>query len=326
METEDIMEAAIGGNNFNDKLQQMRQIVSSVIIGQQNSVDLLLTAIVAEGHIMLEGVPGVAKTLSARLVAKLINSKFSRVQFTSDLMPSDVLGTNVFNVSTGKFEMHHGPIFADIVLADEINRAPAKTQSALFEVMEERQATIDGNVYPMSNVYTIIATQNPIDQEGTYRLPEAQMDRFIFKIVVGYPSPEAELEVLKSHNAKHNFTRLEDVSPILTPEDIIQMRQMAHEIHVDEKIMNYIVSITQATRSHSSIHVGASPRASLAFLRASKAYALLNGRSFVIPDDVKMLAMPILCHRLSLTAEAEMDGESIASVITDILEKVEVPK
>ena len=312
--------------DYCEKVNQVRERIAGVVIGQQNSTDLILTAILADGHVLIEGVPGVAKTLTARLIAKLIDSVFSRIQFTSDLMPSDVLGTNIFNMGNNQFEFHRGPIFGDIILVDEINRAPAKTQSALFEVMEERQATVDGVRYPMSNVYTIVATQNPIEQEGTYRLPEAQMDRFMFKVTVDYPNADSELQVLKAHNAEQAFTRLDSVQPIMTKEDLLAMRAMAQNVHVDEALMRYIVSIVQSTRSHNAIYVGASPRASIALLQASKAYAFLNNRSFVIPEDVKMLAVPTLQHRISLTAEAEMEGLTVQKVVLDIIEKVEVPK
>lgn len=313
-------------NLYNEKLQLIRQKIASIIIGQEFSTDLILTALLANGHVLIEGVPGVAKTLSARLVSKLVDATFSRIQFTSDIMPSDVLGTNVFNMGTNKFEFHRGPAFGDIILVDEINRAPAKTQSALFEVMEERQTTVDGVRYPMGDVYTIIATQNPIEQEGTYRLPEAQMDRFMFKISVGYPDLEGEIKVLQSHNQKQSFARLEGIEPVISKQDLLDLRAQAAGIFIDEKILRYIVTIVQNTRSHQSIYVGASPRASIALLQASKAFALLNGRGFVIPEDVKLLAVPTLQHRISLTAEAEIDGTTVQKVIQEIVEKVEVPK
>lgn len=309
-----------------DKIDALKTAVSSIVVGQERMVDLLLTAILADGHTLIEGVPGIAKTLSARLISKLIDAQFSRIQFTSDLMPSDVLGTNVFNMSSNQFEFHKGPAFGNIILADEINRAPAKTQSALFELMEERQATIDGTCYSMEKLYTIIATQNPIEQEGTYRLPEAQLDRFLFKINISYPSIDDEIKIIESHNNNQHFTKLENITPILSTDDIIELRNQAHNVFVDKKIINYIALITQMTRKHKSIFVGASPRASIAFLQASKAYALIQGRTFVIPDDVKMLATDILCHRLILTAEAELEGETVERVIKNILENVETPK
>lgn len=314
------------GTAHDSRIEAMRSAINSIVIGQAWSVDLLLTAILANGHVLIEGVPGVAKTLSARLIAKLIDARFSRVQFTSDIMPSDVLGTNVFNMGTNKFDFHPGPIFGDIILVDEINRAPAKTQSALFEVMEEKQTTIDGVRYPMSDIYTVFATQNPIEQEGTYRLPEAQMDRFMFKVVVDYPNTESELEILRMHNSSAAFSKLDDVSPILSHSDIADLRQRAQNVHVDDKLMSYIVQIIAQTRQHQNIYVAASPRAAIALLNSAKAYALINGRDFAIPDDVKMLATPVMQHRISLTAEAEMNGVTIEQVVKGIINKVEVPK
>lgn len=312
-------------NLYNEKIQQIREKVASIIIGQEFGTDLILTALLANGHVLIEGVPGVAKTLTARLVAKLVDAEFSRIQFTSDIMPSDVLGTNVFNMGTNQFEFHRGPAFGDIILVDEINRAPAKTQSAMFEVMEERQATIDGTRYPMGDIYTIVATQNPIEQEGTYRLPEAQMDRFMFKVVVGYPSLDGEIQVLEAHNQSNAFTRLNEVSPIISKSELMELRRLAANVAIDKKMLRYIATIVQNTRSHSSIYVGASPRASIALLQASKAFAMLHGRSFVTPDDVKLLAVSVLQHRISLTAEAEMDGVTVQKVINDVVNSVEVP-
>lgn len=311
---------------YQAKIEELKSQVSSIIVGQEKMLDLLLTAVLADGHTLIEGVPGVAKTLTARLLAKLISANFSRMQFTSDLMPSDVLGTNVFNVSKGCFEFHQGPAFGDIILVDEINRAPAKTQSALFELMEERQTTIDGECHKMGDVYTIVATQNPIEQEGTYRLPEAQLDRFLFKIHIGYPSVEDEIAIIKAHNSNSRFTKLENITPILSKEELLDLRSKANNVFIDEKLIQYIALLIQETRTNKSIYVGASPRASIAFLHAAKAYALIQGRSFVIPDDIKMLTFPILCHRIILTAEAEMEGLSIDRVIKEMVEKVEVPK
>ncbi|MBP5458523.1 MAG: MoxR family ATPase [Paludibacteraceae bacterium] len=313
-------------NSYSPKIEEMRKTISQIIVGQENMIDLILTAILADGHVLIEGVPGIAKTLTARVISKLLNADFSRIQFTSDLMPSDVLGTNVFNMQTNAFDFHKGPAFGDIILVDEINRAPAKTQSALFEVMEERQATIDGVRYDMGNVYTIIATQNPIEQEGTYRLPEAQLDRFLFKINMGYPTLDEEIKIILSHNEKKNFTKLEELSPILTKEELIDLRNLAHGILIDEKLIRYIAQIVQESRSNQSIYMGASPRASIALLNASKAFALLQGRAFVIPDDIKMLAVPVLCHRLILASQAEMEGIPVETIIKEIVKNVEVPK
>lgn len=312
--------------SYKAKIDELKQNVASVIVGQDRMIDLLLTAILADGHTLIEGVPGVAKTLTARLIAKLISANFSRIQFTSDLMPSDVIGTNVFNMSTNTFDFHQGPAFGNIVLADEINRAPAKTQSALFELMEERQTTIDGVCHNMDDVYTILATQNPIEQEGTYRLPEAQLDRFLFKIIISYPNIDEEIRIIQSHNNNSQFAKLNDIQPILSKDDLIALRDFTNSVFVDEKIIKYIALLVQATRNNKSIFVGASPRASIAFLRASKAFALLQGRMFVIPDDIKTLAFPILCHRISLTAEAELEGITIPRVIHDIIISIETPK
>lgn len=313
-------------NKFSEKLQNIREIISGVVFGQEKSVDLLLTAVLAGGHVLIEGVPGVAKTLSARLIAKLIDAQFSRIQFTSDIMPSDVLGTNVFNMGTNVFELHKGPVFGDIILVDEINRAPAKTQSALFEIMEEKQATIDGVCYPFGDIYTVFATQNPIEQEGTYRLPEAQMDRFMFKVNVGYPSKDAELEVLKAHNSNTEYNKLSAITPVLSKEDVINLRKQVSDVFVDEKLMKYIIDLIGETRTDESVYVAASPRASLSLLNASKAFAMLQGRTYVIPDDVKFLVESVLCHRISLTAEAEMNGITVNKVIGAIIDRVDVPK
>lgn len=311
---------------YHDKVLKLKEQVASVIVGQEKMLDLLLTAVLADGHTLIEGVPGVAKTLTARLMAKLISADFSRMQFTSDLMPSDVLGTNVFNMSTNRFEFHKGPAFGDIILVDEINRAPAKTQSALFELMEERQTTIDGECHRMGEVYTIVATQNPIEQEGTYRLPEAQLDRFLFKIKIGYPTLEEEVKIIESHNANKKFTKLENILPVISKEELIALREKSHQIFIDPKMIQYIAMLIQETRTNKSIYIGASPRASIAFLHAAKAYALIQGRNFVIPDDIKTLSYPILCHRIILTAEAEMEGQTVDSVIKEMISRVEAPK
>ena len=311
---------------FAARIEELRQQISQVIVGQSENIDLLLTAVLANGHVLLEGVPGVAKTLLARLLSKLIDAKFSRVQFTPDLMPSDVLGTNVFNMKTSDFDFHAGPAFADIVLVDEINRAPAKTQAALFEVMEERQVTIDGTTHPMGQVYTILATQNPVEQEGTYKLPEAQTDRFMMKITMGYPSLEEEVAILERHHANQRLTSLENIQPVVTKEELVQLRQMLDGVFVDPVLLRYIAAIVMQTRQSKAVFLGASPRASVALLQASKAYALLQGRDFVTPDDVRFVCPSILQHRLILTAEAEMEGITPVKAVRRLIEKVEVPK
>ncbi len=311
---------------FSEKIQKIREQISQVIVGQDEAVDLILTCILANGHVLIEGVPGVAKTLLARLVSKLINAKFNRIQFTPDLMPSDVLGTSVFNMKNTEFEFHKGPVFADVVLVDEINRAPAKTQAALFEVMEERQATVDGYTYAMDDIFTVIATQNPVEQEGTYKLPEAQLDRFLMKITMGYPSVEEEVSILRRHQAVSEFTKLKEVAPVITKEELMSLRAELEHVIVDESLLRYIAQIVAQTRDSKAIYLGASPRASVAMLQASKAYALLQGRDFVTPDDIKFVTPSILQHRLVLSAEAEMEGYTTTKVAKRLIDKVEVPK
>jgi MoxR-like ATPase len=314
----------IGG--FAEKAREIKECISKVVVGQHFTVDLILSSILANGHILLEGVPGVAKTLMARTISKLIDTQFGRIQFTPDLMPSDVLGTTVFNMKSGDFDFHRGPVFSDIVLVDEINRAPAKTQAALFEVMQERQVTVDSVTYPMNPVFTIIATQNPVEQEGTYKLPEAQLDRFVMKINVGYPSPQEELEVLTRHHGNSGFTRLDDLHSVLTVEDLLQMRKLTSQVIIDPSLMNYIVQIVQATRTNRYLFLGASPRASVSLMQTAKGLALLQGRDFVTPDDIQLLAFPVLRHRLMLNTDADLEGLTVEKVIKEIISQIEVPK
>lgn len=311
---------------FSEKIQALRSRIATVIVGQERTVDLVLTAVLANGHVLLEGVPGVAKTLLARLVARLIEADFSRIQFTPDLMPSDVLGTTVFNMKTNDFDFHQGPVFADIVLVDEINRAPAKTQAALFEVMEERQVSIDGTTHRMGELYTILATQNPVEQEGTYKLPEAQLDRFLMKITIGYPSLEEEVAILERHHTDTSLVKLDSLAPVLTKEELLSLRGLMEQVFVDRTLLRYIALIVQQTRTSKAVYLGASPRASVAMMQASKAYALLQGRDFVTPEDIKFVAPYVLQHRLILTAEAEMEGCSPVKVTQRLIDKVEVPK
>lgn len=308
------------------KIQALRDSIAQIIVGQTQATDLLLTSVIARGHVLIEGVPGVAKTLLARVMAQLIDARFSRVQFTPDLMPSDVLGTTVYNMKTGDFDFHPGPVFADVVLADEINRAPAKTQAALFEVMEERQVTVDGMPRAMSDVFTIIATQNPVEQEGTYKLPEAQLDRFLMKITMDYPTTDEVVEILLRHQASAAFTRVDRLEPLLTPADLATLRDAAQQVRVEASLLRYIAEIVDTTRHSKAVYLGASPRAAVAILSSAKAYALLQERDFVTPDDIKTVAPFVMHHRLLLTAEAEMQGYTPLQVALRLIDKVEVPQ
>lgn len=323
---EENIEKRVDLSLFSEKIQELKEQIASVVVGQEQVVDLVLTAVLANGHVLIEGVPGVAKTLLARLVARLIDADFSRMQFTPDLMPSDVLGTTVFNMKTNDFDFHRGPVFADIVLVDEINRAPAKTQAALFEVMEERQASIDGSTYRMGELYTILATQNPVEQEGTYKLPEAQLDRFLMKITMGYPSLDEEVAILERHHTHASLVKLDTVKPVVTKTELLSLRELMNKVFVDRTLLRYIALIVEQTRTSKAVYLGASPRASVALLQSSKAYALLQGRDFVTPEDIKFVAPYVLQHRLILTAEAEMEGYSAVKVTQRLIDKVEVPK
>ena len=324
--SEEIKRDTLDLSSFSAKIDEIKTEVAQVVVGQQITVELLLTTILANGHALLEGVPGVAKTLLARLTAKLIDADFSRIQFTPDLMPSDVLGTTVFNLKSNEFDFHRGPVFADIVLVDEINRAPAKTQSALFEVMEERQVTIDGTTYPMGEIYTILATQNPIEQEGTYKLPEAQLDRFLMKITLDYPSLEEEVEILERHNGNIRLAKLEEVKPVITAVELLKFRELVSKVYIEPSLLRYIATIVQQTRTDKRVFLGVSPRGSVALLQSAKAYALLQGRDFITPEDIKFVAPYVLQHRIQLTAEAEMEGFTPVKVIQRLIDLVEVPQ
>ncbi len=308
-------------------IDAIRAEVGNVIIGQHQTIDLLLTALLADGHVLIEGVPGVAKTLTAKLLAKTMSVDFSRIQFTPDLMPSDVLGTSVFMPKTGDFTFRQGPIFSNLVLIDEINRAPAKTQAALFEVMEERQVTNDGITYHLEQPFMVLATQNPIEQEGTYRLPEAQLDRFLFKIVVGYPDASDEVAILRGHHQRRNLTdALNAVNAVLSADQLTSLRAQVHQVRIEDKLFEYIAQIVQATRTDRSLYLGASPRASVALLNSAKAFATLQGRDFITPEDVQELTAPVLRHRVLLTPEREMEGGTPDEVIAQLVKKIEVPR
>ena len=300
--------------------------IKKVIVGQDEMVKLIITALLADGHVLIEGVPGVAKTLTAKLVARAVAASFMRVQFTPDLMPSDVIGTPVFNPGDAKFEFKKGPVFGNIVLVDEINRAPAKTQAALLEVMEERQISIDGTTYKMEPPFMVLATQNPVEQEGTYRLPEAQLDRFLFKIEVPYPNETEELQILSLFHKMGNSSVLESISPALTAARINQLRQQVKEILIEEKLLAFIAKLVHHTRNHKSIYLGASPRASLAIMNAAKATAAIQGRDFVTPDDIIVVAAPVLRHRIILSPEKEMEGVNENEVIKQIINGLEIPR
>lgn len=309
-----------------DGMDAIRHSIGEWVVGQEKMVELLIVALLADGHVLLEGVPGVAKTLTAKLVSRVVSVEFSRIQFTPDLMPSDVIGTSVFNAKTTDFEFKRGPVFANIVLVDEINRAPAKTQASLFEAMEERQITVDGKTYALESPFLVVATQNPIEQEGTYRLPEAQLDRFLFKIEVSYPSLEEETIMLERFHKRKNTVDISTLESVISAEQLQQYRQTVGQIRVEEHLVSYIAHIVHQTRQHPSLYLGASPRASLAILSGAKALAAIRGRDFITPEDVQQVALPVLVHRVIVTPEVEMEGRSASDVLQAILDQVEVPR
>lgn len=307
-------------------VDDVKDELSKVIVGQEELMDLLLVAILCDGHVLLEGVPGIAKTLTAKLLAKTIRADFSRMQFTPDLMPSDVVGTMVYNMQNSQFTFNAGPVFSNIVLIDEINRAPAKTQAALFEVMEERQVTVDGKTYPMTYPFFVVATQNPIEQEGTYKLPEAQLDRFLFKINIQYPTLDNEKMILRRFKSDFQQKKTTEVQTVLQEDDLRKCRSLIEQVHIKDELLDYIAAIVHNTRNNGDLYLGASPRASLAIMKASKATAAMNGRDFVIPEDIQFVAYHVLNHRIILTPEREMEGYASRDIINDIVKKIEVPR
>ncbi|MEL7161599.1 MAG: MoxR family ATPase [Bacteroidota bacterium] len=316
IDLEELREAAIA----------VRREIGKLVVGQREFIDLLIASLLAGGHVLVEGVPGIAKTLTAKLLARTIAADYTRIQFTPDLMPSDVTGTTVFNMGTSAFEFTQGPIFSNIVLIDEINRAPAKTQAALFEVMGEQQITVDGTTYTMEDPFFVIATQNPIEQEGTYRLPEAQLDRFLVRIIIDYPNQEEEKEILYRFRNDFRQTQQDDVTAVFTRELVAKYAALVEKIFIRDELLDYIASLVHRTRTHPDLYLGASPRASLAILRLAKAVAALAGRDFVTPDDIQQVAFPVLNHRIILTPEREMEGFGTKDVIQEIVRGIEIPR
>jgi MoxR-like ATPase len=319
-------ESRIDLKPLQDSIHAIKQELNSVIVGQHKMIDQLLVAILSNGHVLLEGVPGVAKTITAKLLAKTLSIGFSRIQFTPDLMPSDILGTSVFDLKKSEFEFKKGPIFSNLILIDEINRAPAKTQAALFEVMEERQITLDGTTYQMTAPFLVIATQNPIEQEGTYRLPEAQLDRFLFKINIDYPKLDEEITILQKEHALLSNNKLDHIKTHLTAADIQHYQELVKQVLVEPNLLEYIAKLVVNTRENGFLYLGASPRASIAILNAAKGYAALRGRDFVTPEDIKEAAIPVLQHRVIVTPEREMEGISSKEIIQQIIESIEIPR
>jgi MoxR-like ATPase len=326
MEADKMFESRVDLQSLRDAVEQMKAEIRKVIVGQDRMVELLITALLADGHVLIEGVPGVAKTLSAKLLARTFSVAFSRIQFTPDLMPSDVIGTSIFNQKSTEFEFRKGPIFSNIVLIDEINRAPAKTQAALFEVMEERQITTDGTTYKLPPPFVVLATQNPIEHEGTYRLPEAQLDRFLFKVEVDYPTLSEEEAIVRGHHVRRGEQAVDQINAIVSAEALAGYRAKVKEVHVEEKLIAYIARIVHSTRDNSSLFLGASPRASIAILNSSKAMAAARGRDFVTPEDIREVTLPVLRHRVILQPDREMEGIKPSDVIQEIITRIEVPR
>lgn len=319
-------ESRIDLSLLQEKVIAIKNEIQKVIVGQDKTIDQIIVSLLANGHILLEGVPGVAKTLSAKLLAQTIDMDFSRIQFTPDLMPSDILGTSIFNMQKSEFEFKKGPIFSNLILIDEINRAPAKTQAALFEVMEERQITIDGHSYTMTDPFLVIATQNPIEQEGTYRLPEAQLDRFLFKINIDYPTLAEEIAIVQREHELLDQKKLAKINKVVTPAEIISFQKLIKSIIVEKNIIEYIAQIVADTRINPLLYLGASPRASIAILNASKGFAAINNRDFVTPEDIKEAAIPVLKHRIIVSPEREMEGITANDIINQIIESIDIPR
>jgi MoxR-like ATPase len=319
-------EAAFDPGAWQRQLDHLRENVGQVVVGQRSALELVLVALMANGHVLLEGVPGVAKTLLAKAFARSLGLPFGRIQFTPDLMPTDITGTSIFSMQDSRFHFRPGPIFTQVLLADEINRAPAKTQAALFEVMQERQATIDGTTHPMKSPFIVLATQNPIEQEGTYRLPEAQLDRFLFRVRLGYPEWEEEMDLLRRYQDRFKKDPIEQIGAVLSAETLQNGLGLTEQVHTEENILDYIARLARRSREHKDILLGASPRASLALLQAAKGRALLEGRMYVVPDDVQAVFVPVLNHRLLLQPERELDGSRPEEVLQELLETEEVPK
>jgi len=319
-------ESRIDLGELQQSMEAVRLELKKVIVGQDKVIDYLLVAMLSNGHVLLEGVPGVAKTMAVKLLARTIDAKFSRIQFTPDLMPADILGTSIFDLKKSEFEFRPGPVFSNLVLIDEVNRAPAKTQAALFEVMDEHQITIDGKTYKMDEPFMVMATQNPVEQEGTYRLPEAQLDRFMFKIIIGYPSIEDEFEIIRREHEAPGGDKTADVKTVLPASKINNFRKLIKQVIVEQNIIEYIARIVKNTRENPFLYLGASPRASLAILNASKGFAALRGRDFVTPEDIKNAALPVLQHRIIVAPEKEMEGLKADDIVRQIIESVEVPR
>jgi MoxR-like ATPase len=308
------------------KVSRVREEMRKYVVGQAEMIELLLAGIFSNGHLLLEGVPGVAKTLSSKVLSRVLDVDFSRIQFTPDLMPSDVIGTSVFNMKDSAFNFKKGPVFSNIVLIDEINRAPAKTQAALFEVMEERQITYDGQLYALDFPFLIVATQNPVEQEGTYNLPEAQLDRFLFKIKIDYPTLEEETSILLRYKDQIRNPELTDIVPVFNSQELARVQGIVEKVVVENRLIHYVAQVIQKTRNHGKLYLGGSPRASLSIIRSAKAFAAIRGRDFVTPDDIQFVAVHVLNHRMILTPEAEMEGTLVEDVIREILQTIEVPR